>query len=85
MGREKIDVNSFIDSKSSGGIGGSDIMKALEDIDYDISQVDIDSVSADDLDSEDFKELECATTSFGQGISVTPIQLVSAFASCIIT
>ena len=58
MGREKIDVNSFIDSKSSGGIGGSDIMKALEDIDYDISQVDIDSVSADDLDSEDFKELE---------------------------
>lgn len=32
---------------------------------------------------DNFKELECATTSFGQGISVTPIQLVSAFASCI--
>lgn len=32
---------------------------------------------------ENFKELECATTSFGQGISVTPIQLVTAFSSCI--
>ena len=32
---------------------------------------------------DNFKELECATTSFGQGISVTPIQLVNCFASCI--
>lgn len=32
---------------------------------------------------ENFKELECATTSFGQGISVTAIQLVSAFSACI--
>ena len=32
---------------------------------------------------ENFKELECATTSFGQGISTTPIQLVTAFSSCI--
>ena len=58
MSREKIDVNAFIDSKSEGGIGNSDIMKALEDIDYDISQVDIDNASPDDLDNEDFKELE---------------------------
>lgn len=32
---------------------------------------------------DDFKELECATTSFGQGISCTAIQLVSAFSSII--
>ena len=32
---------------------------------------------------ENFKELECATTSFGQGISVTAIQLVTAFSSVI--
>lgn len=32
---------------------------------------------------ENFHELECATTSFGQGISVTAIQLVSAFSSVI--
>ena len=56
MSRDKIDVNDFIDSKSDGGIGGSDIMKALEDIDYVISQ-DIDSV-ADDIDNEEFKDIE---------------------------
>ncbi len=58
MSRDKIDVNEFIDSSNEGGIGNSDIMKALEDIDYDIAQVDIDAASPDDLDSEDFKELE---------------------------
>ena len=41
MSRDKIDVNEFVDSKNDG-IGGSDIMKALEDIEYDISQSDID-------------------------------------------
>lgn len=56
MSRDKIDVNDFIDSKSDGGIGGSDIMKALEDIDYVISQ-DIDSV-ADDIDNAEFKDIE---------------------------
>ena len=35
------------------------------------------------FDKENFHELECATTSFGQGISVTAIQLVSAFSSII--
>lgn len=39
MSRDKIDVNEYIDSKGDGGIGNSDIMKALEDIDYDISQI----------------------------------------------
>ncbi|MBO5207454.1 MAG: RNA polymerase sigma factor RpoD [Clostridia bacterium] len=58
MSRDKIDVNEFIDSKSDGGIGNSDIMKALEDIDYDISQADIDVVDPDDLESDDLKELE---------------------------
>ena len=57
MSREKIDVNDFIDSKSDG-IGGSDIMKELEDIDYDISQTDIDSASPDELENEEFKEIE---------------------------
>ncbi len=58
MSREKIDVNEYIDSKNDGGIGNSDIMKALEDIDYDITQNDIDSASPDDIDSEEFKEIE---------------------------
>ena len=57
MSRDKIDVNDFIDSKNDG-IGGSDIMKALEDIDYDISQSDIDSANPDDLDNDEFKEIE---------------------------
>ena len=58
MSRDKIDVNEFVDSKSEGGIGGSDIMKVFEDIDYDIAQVDIDSVSPDDLETDDIKDFE---------------------------
>ena len=58
MSREKIDVNEFIDSGNEGGIGNSHIMNALEDIDYDIAQVDIENATPDDLDSEEFKELE---------------------------
>ena len=58
MNRDKIDVNEYIDSKSDGGIGNSDIMKALEDIDYEISQTDIDSASPDELENEEFKEIE---------------------------
>ena len=54
MRKEKIDVNDFIDSKSS--IGDSDIMKALEDIEYSISKADIDS--ADDIEHEELKEIE---------------------------
>ena len=58
MSRDKIDVNEYIDSKGDGGIGNSDIMKALEDIDYDISQNDIDSASPDELETDDLKEIE---------------------------
>ena len=64
MSRDKIDVNEYIDSKAEGGIGNSDIMKALEDIEYDIAQVDIDSVSPDDIDSEDFKDIEQDSKNF---------------------
>ena len=55
MSREKIDVNNYFDSKGDSTIGNSDIMKALEDIDYDIVQVDIDSASPDELEKEEFK------------------------------
>ena len=55
MSRDKIDVNELIDTK--GEVGNSDIMKALEDIEYDIAQVDIDNVSPDDIEP-DYKELE---------------------------
>ena len=58
MSREKIDVNSFIDSKNDGSIANSDIMKALEDIDYAIAQVDIDSVNPDDLESDEVRDIE---------------------------
>ena len=58
MSKEKIDVNDFIDSKSSNGIVNSGLMKALEDIDYDISQIDIDSANPEDIDSENLKDIE---------------------------
>ena len=40
------------------GIGNSDIMKALEDIDYDISQSDIDGLTPDEIDGENIKEID---------------------------
>ena len=52
----KIDVNEFLDSKE--GIENSDIMKALEDIDFDIVKVDIESADPDELDSSDLKDIE---------------------------
>ncbi len=58
MNNDKIDVNEFVESKSDGGIGNSDIMKALEDIDFDISQADIDSASPDEIEGDGFKDLE---------------------------
>ena len=58
MGTGKMDANEIVDSKNDGGILNSDIIKALEDIDYDLAQVDLDSASPDDLDSEALKEAE---------------------------
>ena len=58
MSRDKIDVNEYIDSKGNGGFGASGIMKVLEDIDFDIAQTDIDSASPEDIDNENFKEIE---------------------------
>ena len=58
MSRDKIDVNSFIESKNDGSIANSDIMKALEDIDYAIAQVDIDSVNPDELESDEVRDIE---------------------------
>ncbi len=57
MSRDKIDVNEYIDS-TGDGIGNSDIMKALEDIDYDITQKDIDSATPDELETDELKEIE---------------------------
>ena len=69
MSRDKIDVNEFIDSKSDG-IGNSDIMKALEDIDYDIVQADLDSATPDDIESEDFKDIEQDVRAFDSAESI---------------
>ena len=57
MSRDKIDVNEYIDSTAES-IGNSDIMKALEDIDYDITQKDIDSATPDELENDELKEIE---------------------------
>ena len=54
----KVNANDYIDSKSDGGILNSDLMKALEDIDYDITQVDIDSATPDELENEHLKDIE---------------------------
>ena len=70
MSRDKIDVNEFVDSKHDGGIGNSDIMKALEDIDYDISQSDIDSANPDDLEVDELKELEQDARSYDSAESM---------------
>ncbi|MBQ4071688.1 MAG: RNA polymerase sigma factor RpoD [Clostridia bacterium] len=58
MANDKIQANEIIDAKNDGGILNSEFMKALEDIDYDIAQVDIDSASPEEIDGDAFKELE---------------------------
>ena len=64
MNRDKIDLNEFVDNKSDGGIGNSDIMKALEDIDFDITQRDIDSATPDELENDEMREIEQDAKSF---------------------
>lgn len=58
MGREKLEANDIMGSKNDGGILNSDIMKALEDIDYDLTQVDLDTAGPDDLDNDVLKDVE---------------------------
>ncbi len=57
MSKDKIDVNEYID-RESGSIGDSQLVTSLEDINFDIAQVDIDSVSPDELENDDMKEIE---------------------------
>ena len=58
MAVEKNHASEIIDAKNDGGILNSEFMKALEDIDYDITSMDIDSANPDELDGDAFKELE---------------------------
>ena len=58
MNGDKIDVNEILDNKSEGGVVSSDIMKALEDIDYDIAQTDAEPTSPESIDNESLKEIE---------------------------
>ena len=74
MSRDKIDVNSFIESKNDGSIANSDIMKALEDIDYDIATEDIDAATPpDEIDSEEFKEIEEDAKNYDSGENMEKI------------
>ena len=58
MSRDKLDANDIVDSKNDGGILNSDIMRALEDIDIDLAQVDLENANPDELDSESLKDVE---------------------------
>ena len=58
MAANKMDANDIMDSKNDGGILNSDIMKALEDIDYDLTQVDLENANPDDIDSDVLKDAE---------------------------
>jgi RNA polymerase primary sigma factor len=57
MSREKIEASEIMDSQHDG-ILNSDIMRALEDIDYDLTQVDLESATPDELGEEALKEAE---------------------------
>ncbi len=56
MARDKI--NDLFESKGDGSLVNSNFMKALEDIDYDIVQMDIDAATSDELENDRFKDIE---------------------------
>ena len=56
MPRDKI--NDLFESKGDSSLVNSAFMKALEDIDYDIVQMDIDAATSDELENDRFKDLD---------------------------
>ncbi len=56
MPRDKI--NDLFESKGDSSLVNSTFMKALEDIDYDIVQMDIDAATSDELENDRFKDLD---------------------------
>ena len=56
MARDKI--NDLFDSKGDNSLVNSNFMKALEDIDYDIVQMDLDTATSDELENEHFKDMD---------------------------
>ena len=50
MGNGKMDANDILDSKHDGGILNSDIIKALEDVEYDLEEyVDENSIVSESI------------------------------------
>ena len=56
MARDKI--NDLFESKGDSSLVNSNFMKALEDIDYDIVQMDIDAATSDELENDRFKDID---------------------------
>ncbi len=56
MSRDKI--NDLFESKGDSSLVNSNFMKALEDIDYDIVQMDIDAATSDELENDRFKDID---------------------------
>ena len=54
----KIDVQELIERTTDEGVGGSDLMKALEDISYDIAPSDKMYDGEDSADTPAFEENE---------------------------
>ena len=56
MARDKI--NDLFESKGDSSLVNSNFMKAMEDIDYDIVQMDIDAATSDELENDRFKDID---------------------------